>query len=396
LDNLNPEENFITRIRRIFRTGESYVVFNIVLNAFAALRSGRDQTQLHQGVIHDLFPRNRAEVTFMTGGDAFVVCRAEVASNPAAVVGRIVAALFPDRELSPAESVKLVRIYKLPGDYSALRERTIEYVEGAEAYRTEKAMLEAAGGGDGQNALSGPLNARAIALIERELQDLEIAPYIRTQGIYRTDHRGNWYLLFEEYHTAVGELQNDRFPRINLRGAERLFLELMRILDRIVLQEIMRRRPRITSSARISLNLAIDTLGSPLFRDFAAECPRAERENLIFELNRSDLFTDLAGALRAIRTLRQDGFGVALDGLTLDLLPYVNLDRIEADYVKIILLKDQLGLLRDPDCIAAVRRIDPNRIILCRCDHETAIQVGQAFGLTRFQGWLIDTYAFRP
>jgi len=55
--------------------------------------------------------------------------------------------------------------------------------------------------------------------------------------------------------------------------------------------------------------------------------------------------------------------------------------------------KEQLNLLRDPDCVNAIRKLDPSHVVLCRCDTPTALQVGRTLGISRYQGWLIDGYA---
>jgi hypothetical protein len=91
--------------------------------------------------------------------------------------------------------------------------------------------------------------------------------------------------------------------------------------------------------------------------------------------------------------MREAGFATALDGITLDLLPFVNLHRLDVDYFKIALAPGQMSLLKDPDCVASLKRLPRSKIILCRCEKESALPVGQAFGLTKFQGWVIDRLA---
>ena len=111
-------------------------------------------------------------------------------------------------------------------------------------------------------------------------------------------------------------------------------------------------------------------------------------------------FSRLAGTWRpaisrpsgdsVIRALRAAGLAVALDGVTLDILPITRFQRIELDYIKISFSPTALVHLKDADCVNALREFPREKIILCHCDKDAARQIGQAFGLNKFQGWVFD------
>ncbi len=43
--------------------------------------------------------------------------------------------------------------------------------------------------------------------------------------------------------------------------------------------------------------------------------------------------------------------------------------------------------------IEAVQTTGTNRVILCRCDNRSAVEFGQALGISLFQGRYLDTFS---
>ena len=79
--------------------------------------------------------------------------------------------------------------------------------------------------------------------------------------------------------------------------------------------------------------------------------------------------------------------------MTMDLLPYVRLNKLNTEIIKIHLFREHVALLQDDDCVKALRELDINKIVFSRCDHEGAIKIGQTLGVKMYQGWLIDEQA---
>ena len=116
-------------------------------------------------------------------------------------------------------------------------------------------------------------------------------------------------------------------------------------------------------------------------------------KTLLLEINRSDLLHQPRETTKALKAMREAGFGIVLDGVTLDLLPLTSLHRVDFDYIKIALAPATMWLLKDGDCVAALKKLPRDKIILSRCEKESALTVGQAFHLNTFQGWVIDRLA---
>ena len=70
------------------------------------------------------------------------------------------------------------------------------------------------------------------------------------------------------------------------------------------------------------------------------------------------------GGVEGIAKLHKLGFGVAVDGMTMDLLPYVRLNKLNTEIIKIHLFREHVALLQDDDCVKALRELDINKIVL--------------------------------
>ena len=383
------EENFITVVRRLIRSSQSYCVLNIRLNQFAFIRTNRELMKLIQNGIVDIAVPTGGEAFLMTCGDVFVVYRGGRAGSIAEITDRITALAFPDRRLDDQENATFVETFLVPRDYGPLRERSNAYLEGVGATLTGEtaALPELAPEPD------GPLTATTLMEIERRLGDLDIAAFLRAQPVYEADPGGRWLPLFEERYTSIAELRDAHFPKVSLRGDEHLFRELCRTLDGKVLLGLLRHPPAARPVPPFSLNLAVQSVYGAVFSRVTRELPAELRRAMVIEIDRADLFQDVSSGLRALRMLRDSGYRTALDGIGFDLLPYLNVGRFEVDYLKIQISRDHLGLLGDPAAIETLRQVDRRKAILCRCDHEAALQVGQALGITKFQGRLVDERA---
>lgn len=392
---MSSEEDLIARLRRSLRQSSKHIVLYVNFGAFGFIRTNKDLLQLLQNSVQDVVQRSRAATLRMMSGDLFVFIDGENIAGAQEYADAITAAAFADRDIADGEDEALVRIFRLPADYAVMRacaDSLLEKARGSAPPGTSAASVLPSAGWpaavSGTPAPEGPLNATVLVQIEGLLEELDMAQYLRTQTIFEIGPEG-WYSFCDEYFTDIARLRRDKFPKVTIGGDERLFLELCGKLDRLAIRQILNRRLDF-NTACISVNILVETAMSAGFAEFTARIPKDQRGNLMVELHRADLFQDFAAGRSALVRLHDAGFVLAIDGLTLDLLPFINLDKLGLDIIKVQFHKDQVAALRDPDCIAAIRRLDPTRIVLCRCDTPIALQVGKTLGITRYQGWLID------
>jgi EAL domain-containing protein (putative c-di-GMP-specific phosphodiesterase class I) len=387
---MDIEETFNLAIRRMLRASGTHYVLHIALSSFGFIRGNPELLLFLQNTVKDLAQPMAGVVYPMRRGDQFVVLTGDHGSKVSEMADYISAAAFPERDPKSCEDHALVRVFLVPRDYTALRETANACME-----VPAKPGEEAAGGQTIrpiEEDLDGLLNAWALNRLEVALAEIDLSPYLRAQTVYETDHQGHWTPLFEECFTSISDLRKDKFPKLTLQAEDRMFAELCRALDRRSVPEILRRH-RAKPGHRHSLNVSLATCQAAPFERFVRESSDLERRSLILELNRSDLLHRPRDAVKMLTAMHEAGFGTALDGITLDLLPFINVHRLEVDYFKIALAPAQMSLLKDADCVASLKRLPRGKIILCRCEKESALPVGQAFGLTKFQGWVIDRLA---
>lgn len=229
--------------------------------------------------------------------------------------------------------------------------------------------------------------ARLVALLERA----DATNLVRRQTACLFLESGVPQPLFEETFIAISDLQRICAPEIDLLSDKWLFRYLSRTLDKRVMAFMV--KDGLDGSLPFSLNLNVETILSPEFRSFDQAVPQALRGQMVIELNKVDVFSDIGAYLFARDLLRARGYKLCLDGLTHHTLPFFDRTTLDLDYVKIFWTPEGLKTAH-PSALPAIRAVladfGPQRAILCRCESEDAIKAGHALGITRFQGHMID------
>jgi EAL domain-containing protein (putative c-di-GMP-specific phosphodiesterase class I) len=212
---------------------------------------------------------------------------------------------------------------------------------------------------------------------------------VRTQSIFEYQADGKWHPIAEEYYVSFEDLKREKFPKIELASPEHLFLLLCQALDQRLLSELALSYDSI-ANRRIHFNLSVASIMGTVFAQFCRAVPKASRELITFELHRGDLLNDFSLTLNAMMLLHREGFKVAIDSVTPDIVNYLNLAAFETDYIKINVSRDGAEQLKDPAIRAGLAQIPKDKLIFFRCDNERALNAGLELGVSKFQGWLID------
>jgi hypothetical protein len=294
--------------------------------------------------------------------------------------------------VAPEGGEGLIHVYRMPADYAALRERVNVHIEQA---RT--AMAEGDGGAPARmlrsEAARGPLTAWSVGQIEKLLEDIDINRYAQKQTIFEHRRGGRWTPLAEEHYVSFDELRRAWFPHLEVAAPEHLFLALCHAIDRRFLAAMTEHFDAKVAGQPVHLNISVASVMDAGFVRFAHKAPRGDRAKIAFELHRGDLLQDFTLTLNAMTLLHREGFRVVLDGVTPDMLGYLNLAAFEADCVKINVTQARVGLLGAPAALKALEAIPREKIIFFRCDNEPALDLGLELGVTKFQGWLPDARA---
>ena len=378
------EQDLVMQLRRLNRVNEARVVANILLSALPKVQANEQLKEKIAVRLNDLVRKMDGTLSLMGNGDAFLLL--PPTTNVQALPDVVMRECLMEASPEPDAVADTILTYSLPADYLRVRERADHYITLAR---------NAVPGGIGQVELAlqseivrGPLSAYSLHQIKKLLAAIDLRRYVRTQNIYEKTG-GGWRVWQEEGYVSLRNLQVERFPRVNVATPERLFLDLCATLDAALLNELSQ-RPDVWRGRCLSLNLNAETiLGAP-FAQFCHVLPRESRHEISFEIHRADLFQNFETTLGAIELLRREGFGVALDGLTPNVLPYLAVTRFAVDYYKVSAEKDSLNHLRDFEVQRALTLLPPEKLVLYHCENETALQLGQGLGVTRYQGWYID------
>src|SRR4029077_1412391 len=115
-------------------------------------------------------------------------------------------------------------------------------------------------------------------------------------------------------------------------------------------------------------NLSVSSIMGTVFAQFCRAVPRNARNLIGFEIHRGELLNDFSATLNAMSLLHREGFQVAIDSVTPDIVTYLNLAIFEADFIKINVSKDRAELLSNVLIRDALMRIPKDKLIFFRCD----------------------------
>ena len=370
------------------------------------LRAGRIGIHLHFSKLSRAYSRERylriavdSFATFVSGfegqlfqlenGDVFFLAKDATGTMLEASVERVrmLFSLDPLFETStPRGGSAFSTWYDLEKDYDKLLEVARDLLRQAERKRAfdtlsnEKIVKKPT-----------PLAPDILGKLEQSLETVDVTNIARRQTVCTLIDDAPPQPLFEEIFISIEDLQNIVIPGIDISTNTWLFRYLTQTLDRRIM--LMLIRDGVMSSRPFSLNLNVSTILTSDFARFEEIITPQLRGRLVIEMNVLDVFSDVEAFLFARDYLHDHGFRLCLDGLTHHTLPFYNRSKLGFDLVKIFwspaALEDIL-----PSMIPEVRNIvmetGQANTILCRCDNEDAIRLGQDLGIVMFQGRQVD------
>lgn len=236
-----------------------------------------------------------------------------------------------------------------------------------------------------------PLDAGALVQLERRLQALRLTDIVRQQPTVDVRPGQGQRIMFKEHYVAMAELRQRIAPDIDLFASPWLFHYMTDILDKRMLAMVGRMNFAALKDA-ISLNLHVGTVMSPEFQVFNEQIG-GHAEKVIVEFQMVDVIADMGAYTYAKKWLREQRYGVLIDGLYPMALQFFDPSILDPDFVKINWSPDtkedvrglQIAELRD-----MINYIGGDKMVLARAESEEAIRWGLSLGLHRFQGFFVD------
>jgi len=231
-----------------------------------------------------------------------------------------------------------------------------------------------------------PDNDRLGALLHiiDALHTIDLAAHIRRQVAIRIGPDKKRKTEFEECWVNLASLE--QAIGLPIRNDSWKFAHVTEFLDFKVLDYVTR---DWTGDHAMSVNFHCINVVAPQFSDLIFRLPPVSRNNLIFELSVSEYLHDQAKVAGATAKLRDDGFRVAIDGVSVPVLDQVTGFFPEVQYVKMP-WSDALTRL-NPDQQKRLKEVigthKGETFVLSRCGRPEDVEVGRSLGFSAFQGW---------
>jgi EAL domain-containing protein (putative c-di-GMP-specific phosphodiesterase class I) len=234
-------------------------------------------------------------------------------------------------------------------------------------------------------------DSATLARIKVGLTRTDISPMLLAQAAYNIGDADKVSVMFRENYIAVKVLENTFCPGQSLTANRWLFNDLTEDLDAAVLRLLANPEER-ASRRRFSINLNLSTVASDKFAKFDAELKPDQRQNVIIEINKTDMFESPRLWLKFVPRLRDRGYRVLLDSLHYEAVEFIDFNAIACDYAKMFWSGDIMRL--DQDRFAKLQQRVGNRnspqFVLARCDTAEGLRFARGCGIHILQGRLID------
>lgn len=370
------------------------------------LRTGRMAAHIHLSELSKAYARERflqiaadsftsqisgfeGHLFILSNGDLFFIAKDVTATTLEATVShiRLLFSLDPllDQRTDHGES-GFCTFYDVEKDYDKLLDLAERLVQTAEAARTKRPLSLISA-----SPPNAPISPEILSRLEQSLENVDVTNITRRQTVCTLLDKKAPQPLFEEIFISIEDLQNVVTPGVSIGANPWLFRYLTQILDRRIM--LMLIRDGIASTRPFSLNLNVDTILSPEFSRFETAITPQLKGRLVIEMNKLDIFSDMGTFIFARDYLHDHGFRLCLDGLTHHTLPFYNRSRLGFDLIKLFWAPNALETIQ-PAMVPEVRQLimetGQAHTILCRCDDERAVQMGQELGIVMFQGRYVD------
>jgi len=237
-----------------------------------------------------------------------------------------------------------------------------------------------------------PLDATSLAMVLERLGMIDASPFVRRQsaislGGANPVANAQPAVIFQEFFVSLADLQKAVAPDFNLQSNRWIFHHLSTTLD----QRLLAAMQTLSLSAMppsLHINLTLPSLSDPSFAAFEAN--RDQRIPLGVELRILDVLADSRAFSATRETLRAKGIKLVIDGLDESTLRFMDVGRTGADLYKLDWTPELAQPTRGDGLMNALKEIDPARLLLARCDSETAIAWGMNHGISQFQGRYVE------
>ncbi|WP_119421145.1 hypothetical protein [Desertibaculum subflavum] len=236
-----------------------------------------------------------------------------------------------------------------------------------------------------------PIDPTRLARLEQGLGSMDLTTMVRRQPVCLVLPNAPPTPVFQEIFVAIAELTKRLMPDVDLASDRWLFQRLTQSLDYRVLSVL----PDLEAKERLSssINLNVATTLSQQFQAFEKKLRFATQKTMVAEFQVVDVFGDVGTFIFARDFLRDRGWRLCLDGLNYLTFPLLAKSELGFDLHKVIWSPELDGEVQEQrrrKFQQTVEAVGADKVVLCRCDTQRAIEFGQSMGIRLFQGRLLD------
>ncbi len=391
----SQENLLLDYMRRLEKHKEGRKVVHLYLSLLRPINRREQHIRTAIGNFDTLVSSMDAQVFMVKNSDIFVIYK-DTAHPQVETAVQQIRYLFDDDPLLEEKNTseqKFTSWYDAEQDFDTVLQ-TVQNLVNAE----QKRQTEVRGRMDARAALKAkqekgePLTPKVLARVETALSRADLSNLVRRQFICRVDAQMVPEQMFSELFISIKDLRETMLPDVNLVANRWLFQHLTTTLDRRMLA-MLTKTDSLSMSGDISFNINVATILSPEFQAFDDNIAASRRGAMIVELQKEDIFCDLASFVFAREFVQDKGYKVCLDGLTLETLDIIDRERLGADLAKLIWHPDLAdgGDELHNKIRQIVKRGGADRMIMCRCDNREAIDFGRSLGIEMFQGRYVES-----
>lgn len=252
--------------------------------------------------------------------------------------------------------------------------------------------LDQGGGGEGgKSKTKPPITLEELSKIERQMSIFDLSPFMLNQPVVDINAEERNDREYFELYIAVKTLEERLSPEFDITANKWLFNYFTSNLDNSILKALNYGTDFIKGH-RIGLNLNLTTIMSAAFVKFDERLTADLRNNVVLEVNKSDLVENETLYKEVVDFASQRGYRICIDGLTPFWVTHMDLEYMAADYAKIFWSSDFADM--HPDELDAfsekVAQQSNCRYILARCGTVSGLLFAHKHGINLVQGRMVD------
>jgi EAL domain-containing protein (putative c-di-GMP-specific phosphodiesterase class I) len=382
------EQALLNHLKRLERAGGSHLAVQVHLSKLITFQRLPECFDVVRTMLARESKKVDASLFGLFNNDLFVVCPRDALANVEAALARVshVLGIDPFFVNGGEATPDFCSYFDFDSQFAVLIERVESLIQ-ARSERDRLARTSGKAAGDGK-----PLDLSNLATLEKSIAQADLSAMTSRQAICEVGDDGRPAPLFYELFTSIGALRETLMPDQNFFSDRWLFQYLTTKLDQRMLAWLTK-NDDATLKHSFSLNINISSVLSQRFLDFDALLDKTRRNTIVIELQKMDVFADIARYLFAREFLLDRGYRVCLDGLTALSLPFVERQKLGFDLIKLHWtpqLRQQIEGKDGERLRAAIADSNPRRIIMMRCESDDALELGHEHGISLFQGHFLD------